>query len=283
MTGDKHLISIINEVVSGFIDEIEEYGDEDFINANDVNFQNEYNKLNQQLFNNELPKVPLKWSNRRASLGHVNSLRNRYTGQIRINYLALSAFYKTSYRQFKNTLAHEMIHVKQLNRGERGNHGYSFSREADRINAMGLGYAITEANTEKIEMSDKTKANAKTLMGMIFNIDGKYYLCVTTPSVYQTEADFVFNLFQKLVDKRKYREVEITVVESRNPQLMAYRLSRTFKRGFSYSPLSDELLGQLLDDKIIKNIKIKNGVPMTVSEDIEQSNNAGAWEEEEIV
>jgi hypothetical protein len=248
MTGDKHLVSIINEVVDGFINEINEYGDEDIINTNDIDFQHEYSKLNQQLFNNELPEVPLKWDNRKASLGHVNSLRNRLTGQIKINYLALSAFYKISYRQFKNTLAHEMIHVKQISRDGRGNHGYSFSREADRINAMGLGYAITEVNTERTVVSDETKT--KTLIGMIFNIDGRYYLNVTTPSVYQTESDFVFNLFQRLVDNRKYREVEITAVESQNPQLMGYRISRSFKRGFTYSVLPDELLEQLLDDKI---------------------------------
>lgn len=281
MAGDKHLISIINEVVDNFINEIKEYGDEDIISTNNIDFQHEYSKLNQQLFNNELPEVSLRWDNRKTSLGHVHSFINRFTGERRIDYLALSAFYKTSYRQFKNVLAHEMVHVKQLSRGEKGNHGYSFSREADRINAMGIGYAITEVNTEKTVVSDETKA--KTLIGMIFNIDGRYYLNVTTPSVYQAESDFVFNLFQRLVDNRKYREVEITAVESRNPQLMAYRISRSFKRGFTYSQLSDELLEQLLDDKIIKNVKIKSGVPMAVSEDIEQSNSAGAWEEEDIV
>ena len=280
---DTRLISIINEEVGGFLTE---YADEDIIDTKNINLQQEYDRLNQQLFGDALPKIPLQWSNRKTSLGHVNSIRNRYTGEAKIRHLALTAFYKTPYRVFKDTLAHEMIHVKQISSGERGSHGWSFIREANRINGMGLGYHITETNTEKLDMSDRTKANmagkGKTLIAMIFDIDGKYYLNVTTPNVYQAESDFIFNLMERLVNRGKYGSIEVTVVESQNPALLTYRISRSFKRGYTYSPLNDELLEQLLNEKIIKSIKIKRGVPMQVSEDIQSSNVAGAWEEEEI-
>ena len=279
------LISIITEEVRDFLNEVE-YQDEDIINADSINLQLEYDKLNRQLFNNELPKLPLEWGNRKGSLGHVRYFDNRHTGEQRLISLSMSAFFKTSYRQFKNTLAHEMIHVKIISSGKHdygGKHGYLFDAEANKINRMGLGYNITEVNTEKIEMSDQAKANAKTLIAMIFNIDGKYYLNVTTSNVFQAESDFLFNFMERLVNSGKYGSIEVTVVESKNPQLMSHRISRSFKKGFSYSPLDDELLGQLLDDKIIKNIRIKRGVPISVSEDIASPDNSGDWETIDII
>lgn len=286
MNGKKNLISLVNEELNKFISEGREYADEDIVDTNDINLQHEYDKLNQQLFNNELPKVLLIWSNRKRALGHVRAMINRSTGDIKIKHLAMSAFYKTPYRLFKNTLAHEMIHVKTYSEGKRdwsGSHGFVFLNEARRINDMGLGFTITAVNAEEVAVSDRVKTNMKTLIGMIFNIDGNYYLSVTTPNVFNAEADNVFNLFEKLVNRGKYRSVEITVVETKNPQLVSYRVARSYKRGFSYGKLSDALLGELLDDKIIKNIKINPGVPRVVSENTELPDNSGDWEIIDIV
>jgi len=282
MANNKHLISIINEEVDSLLKEIE-YGVEDFINVKDINLQNEYDKLNQQLFNNELPKVSLIWDNRKTVLGHVRSLYHRTTGEQIIKHLAMSAFFKTTYNQFKNTLAHEMIHVEIISSHKRdfgSSHGFHFMYEANRINNMGLGFHITEKNTEDIGMSDHAlaRASVKTLIAMILEIDGKYYLNVSTPALFQTEGDIVFNLFEKLVNKRKYGSVEITVVESRNPELNGERISRSFKRGITYRILSDKLLEQLLNEKIIKSVKIKRDVPMEVSEDIKLPDNSNDWE-----
>jgi hypothetical protein len=280
-----NLISIITEELNSFLAEIKEYGNEDIIDAKDINLQAEYDKLNQELFNNELQRVPLKWSNSKRALGRVRALSNRFTGEVKIMLLAISGFYNTPYRVFKNTLAHEMIHVKTLSTGKRdwgGSHGYNFQREADRINGMGLGYAITAVNTEEIAVSDKSKANMKTLIGVIVNIDGKYYLSVTTPNVFNTEFDSVIKLYERLVNSGKYNSVELTAVETKNPQLLSFRIQRSYKRTISYGNLSDELLGQLLEDNIIKEIRIKRGVPTAISEET-LPDNSGNWEVIDIV
>jgi hypothetical protein len=283
--GKTDVISIITEVVNSFLGEVE-YQPEDTINTSDINLQQEYDKLNRQLFGGTLSNVPLRWGARKTSLGHVHSLHNRYTGERKIEYLELSRFYKTSYRQFKNVLAHEMIHVKQIQNGRKGGHEWDFLSEMRRINGMGLGFAINVTNGEEIQMSDQILANAsakgKVFIAMIFLIDGKYYLNVTTPKVYEAESDFLFNGFERLVNRGKYRSVEITVVESHNPQLMQHRISRSFKQGFSYSPLDDKMLESLLNEKIIKSIKIKSGQPISVSEDVVTPQTSGEWEEEDI-
>jgi len=265
-----NLKSLINEELNKlFINETKEYADNEIINQNDINLSDEYNKLNRQLFGNKLPIVPLKWSNRKTSLGHVKLMLDRRTGEAKIIYLAISSFYSTPYWLFKNTLAHEMIHVETYSTGVRdfgGKHGIHFQGEANRINSMDVGYKITAVNSEKVEMSDKTKENMKTLIAMIIDINGNYYLSVTTPNVFNMEFNTIFKIYERLVNAGKYREVEITVVESKNPLLMSYPIQRSYKSRISYSNLSDELLGELLEDNIIKSAKFKRGVPKVVSE-----------------
>lgn len=287
ITKKTYLNSLINEEINKlFVNEIKEYNDNEIIANNEIDLQHEYNKSNQQLFGNELPKVPLKWSNRKTSLGHIRVFRNRLTGEYRIDYLAISGFYKTSYHLFKNTLAHEMIHIKTCVTGKRdwgGAHGFVFLKEAARINNMGLGYKITIANSEEIDVSDDVKQNMKTLIGIILNLDGNYYLSVTTPNVFNAEFDSVINLFERIVNQGKYNSIELTAVETKNPLLVTYRQTRSYKRTFKYRKLSDDLLEQLLDDKIIKNIRLKKGTPPIISEDAELPDNSGNWEVMDIV
>jgi hypothetical protein len=274
------VISIIKEEVSGFLNELE---NEDIVDVNTLNLQAEYDKLNELLFGGSLSRVPMKWDNSKTHLGVVSSLRNRLTGEMRVVSLAMSKYYKTNYRQFKNTLAHEMIHVKQIFTEGSANHQWSFYSESRRINGMGLGFHITPKNTEEIQMSDTVKGNAKTLVAIIFDIDGQYYLSVTTPSVYASDFDFLVNYYQREVNRGKHRKVEISVVESRNPELMGKRILRSFQRSFSFIRMPEGLFEQLLNDKIIKSVKITRGVPAEVSEEVLPNANAGEWEKIEIV
>ena len=270
--------NFIKEEVQDFLNE-KEYADEDFINLNDISLVEEYNKLNQQLFDNILPRVPLSWNTRKTSFGVVISQRNARTGEIRIKVLEISKFYKITYRQFKNTLAHEMIHIKQLSSGEIGNHGYTFDREARRINGMNLGFDITARSTEHVNVSDQVKG--RKLIVMILEFDRRYYICVTTPDVYLLDSDFFFKYIKSLVNNGRYGTADITVIESENPELKRYRIIRSFKRGYAYYPLSDELLEQLLEDKIIKQIRIRKGVPTEMSEEVNPSS-SGKWINMEI-
>jgi len=269
---------VIKEEIQNFLNE-KEYANGEIIKFNEIDLTGEYNKLNKLLFDNELPNVPMKWSNRKGNLGHVKALRNRFTREVKIVHLAISSFHAMPYYIFKDTLAHEMIHVKQLSTGEVGSHGMSFLREMRRINGMGLGFNIDIRSEDKLEVSDTAKLKAKTLIAFIMNIDGKYYLTVTTSNVYATESDYVFNLYQRVVNSGKYNTVEFTIVESNEPELMKFRIARTFRSGFKYSELSDELLDKLLQGKIIKNVIIKRNVPSVVSEKNDLVNDVGNWEE----
>jgi hypothetical protein len=277
----KNLKSLIQEEVAKFLNEAVDHTDDEIVGRQNIDLQFEYNKLNQQLFDGTLPIVPLKWDNSKRRLGVVTAARNRFTGEMKVVNLGMSVFYKTNYRQFKNTLAHEMIHVKQIVTGQNGSHGWSFDKEAYRINGMGLGYDITHKNNEEIQVSDEIKANAKTLIAIVYDVDGEYFLSVTTPNVYNNDFDFLLTYYERALNRGLVRNVEITAIESKNPELIGKRILRSFRRGFSYSRLSDNLLEQLLNDKIIKSVKLKKGVPAQISE-VELPGNPSDWETIEI-
>jgi hypothetical protein len=279
------LLSIINEELNSLLNEI---ADEDIVDSRNINLQQEYDDLNQLLWDGRLPKVPLKFDPSKKGYGRVNALINRYTRQISVQYLAISNLYKFTYRQFKNIMAHEQIHVYQnAVKQERGGHSWDFEREARRINGMGLGFEITARNGEDIPVSDQAKAGfKKKLIAIVLNFDGEYNLVVTSPNTYNAEFDFLVGIFEGAVNRRgKYRNVEITVIETSSPELLGFPVAKSFKRSISSRPISDRLLETLLNDNIIKEIKIKRGVPVSMSEEVipgtEQK--GGEWEEIEIV
>jgi len=271
------LKSIVKEELDRFLNEIE-YQDNDVINKSKIDLYNEYSKLNSELFNNQLPRVSMRWSNRKSNLGHVSAHINRLTHESKIQYLAISGFYAMPYMVFKNTLAHEMIHIKLLSTGEHNvydPHDSNFFREANRINGMGLGYKITKSSEEQLGVSD-TVRNNKILIAIILEIDNKKFLSVTTPTVFQRDSHNIYRIFNNLVSRGKYRSVKITAVESKNGELLKYRMGKSYANGIAYAPLSDELLNQLLQDTVIDKREFQLGGEKGISE---TENDAGNWEE----
>ena len=272
---ENKLNQIITEEISNIF-EIVSYNDNDIINPNEIDLYDEYSKLNKLLLNNQLPEVPMKWGGRKRALGHVNAMVNRRTGESRVNDLTISAFHSLPYKTFKNTLAHEMIHVKQLTDGSpytSDPHGFKFQHEANRINQMGLGFNITTKSNEDLGVSDNVKKNAKRMIGIVLKIDNKLFACTTTPNVFNSEFENVIKLYQKLVNNEKYRNIEILVVDTNNGDLLKTPMKRTFRNGISYAPISNELLGELLKDHIIMHKILTRDMALT------EENQNDDWEE----
>ena len=269
----QRLIEIIKEEIEEIIIS-EEYQDDNIINFDDINLQQEFNKINAEIFNNNVPVVPLKWSKRKTALGHVRSRVNRATREIISVELWISTFFAVTHQQFKNVMAHEMIHVL-LNDEDMLNmydpHGFEFMKQANRINEMGLGYNITKTNGEDLAVSDKTleRTANKPRIVIIFDLDGKFFIATTTRAVYERDFESLARLFENVIKRGKYSRVELNVVESTNPQLLKFPQQRSFVRSVSYGPVSDELLGELLDDNIIKTVTLEKGRERMVAEIIQ--------------
>jgi len=263
------------------IEENVTFNDDDIVDFGKINLQTEYDKYNTKLFGGELPRVKLAWTKAKTKLGFVVELRNRYTDERRVGKLAMSNYYKLTHAQFKSVLVHEMIHVKQIK--ERtlsfiNKHGQSFMKEANRINAMDEGFNITPTNTDELNVSDAVAAKMNPLYVIIFSLDGDYKITVTSPSVFNRDRAHIESLFVYLV-KSKYRKIEMTVVESQNPKLLTYKIKRSFKRGISYQPLSDEFLEELLEDRVIEEKKYeRSDMNETLLNETKPIKTVGDWD-----
>lgn len=280
----KNLKYIINEVINElYLNEIE-YNDDDVLDLSKVNLKSEYNKYNSMLFNNEAPNIPLTWSNRKGALGHVSFMRNRNTGEIKIKKLAITTFYDLTYRIFKNTLVHEMIHAYLLGKGiidgwsrfAPDPHGQHFHRLADKFNSMDLGFNITKENTDKLQLSAKTKQNAKEVVAVFLNIDGRPNVLITSPNVFykEGEVESLSRLFQNIISRGKYRNVDITFVKSKNPELIgvAPTVRKFSGSGIRYAPTTSDFQKEIVDNgEVLKQINL----PIGVNED----NVGNEWEE----
>ena len=265
---------IIKEEWENIIISENEYGIDDKIEFDKINLYTEFQKLNQSLFGGDVPEVPMKWGRRKTALGHVKFQLDRRTREIQNMSLWISTFFDVNYRQFLNTLAHEMIHVliESTPHAPQDAHGYNFQMQAERINGMGLGFNITKTNGEDIGMSDiaKKRLAGKKFIAIIIDLDGSYNLAVTSRPVYERDFDSLLNVFNGAVKtRRKYRKVEINVIESQNVELMQYSQQRSFNRSISHSPISDEFVEELLNDNIIKSVVIEQGKENIISEELQ--------------
>lgn len=245
----KNLRRVIREMV---ISEVYEHTDDEIVTFQNIDLQHEYDKLNDLLFNGELPRVDLFWNSAKGAHGMVKS-RWKSTGfrgekkVSRILGLYLSKFFKIPYKMFKDTLAHEMIHVKNLKDmmdsdvtyTRRDAHGYDFIREMNRINSMGLGFNVTVRAQETFDVSDHIKG--RQLYLGILKINGAkngVFIIAMTPSAFQ-QKEVMENIFRYSIDKGKYIGVEIDYYKSDDPYFLKFKIQRNFNSNVSYKVAND--------------------------------------------
>ena len=229
-----------------------QYNDDDVIEFNKINLQYEYNKVNRECFNNQLPNVPLIWTRTKSPLGRVKSVRYRLTGEKKIINLGISTFYEMTYKLFKSVMAHEMIHVKLIVNNDpvhedlRIQHGSSFKSEMNRINNLNLGYNIEIRSTAEIPVSDSVKT--KDLIVIIF-LDNRndYTISVTTPKVYKNSIESILEFFSDNVKTGRLPDTEIKAVVTDNKAFLNYPIIRTFERSIKRYKVFDKELDYLLN------------------------------------
>ena len=243
----KELRKLIREMI---LMEAYEHTDDEVVTFEKIDLEYEFEKLNKLLFNGELQIVPLKWSVSKGKHGFVGYMRNRLTGQPeKITGLSMSKFFKIPYKMFKDTLAHEMIHVKNLQDDMKTNrphyrsdaHGRDFMREASRIGAMGLGFNITVTGEGSFEVSDDIKG--KDLYFAVLTLDGYKggtHILVMTPKVFENDRSDLESLFNRLIARGKYRGVTFEYYKTNSPYFAQFSAQRSLKGSVTYSKSKDE-------------------------------------------
>ena len=259
----KQIGNVINKLLT------EQYSKDEIINVSQMHLQHEFDKLNKLLFNNEIKPVPLKYMHRKTALGVVNATISRTTHVITINYLAMSTFYDVPYQNFLDTLAHEMIHVKemQLKSGKSGHnivHGGFFHAEAERINKMNLGFNITESSSDKLPMSGKTleKMNSQKIISALVTVTmpsgaKKTFFSNMTLNAFHTQYKVFASIYEYAVQSEKYLYAKILFFDVTPTQnIMQCTVQRNFNSGLKYREAPQETIADIQKGDLLKTINL---------------------------
>lgn len=238
---------LIKEMLRSGLMENERYADNDMIDFSDINLNWEFNRLNNLLFDGKCIPVPLELSRRRTAHGHVSATIDNFTGKITVKKLAISKFYNVPYKLFKDTFAHEMIHVYLLQQNINDGHGSYFHREMNRINGMGLGFNVSvKLDSGDLEVSSNVKG--KHVIFLVFSTDGgsNKKISVMEPSLYYGQGNRIAQIYSHVINNGKYKEFNGTFYESSNPLLRGFKVQRTFNNGISNANVSDDFVNKVL-------------------------------------
>jgi len=101
-----------------------------FVNYKTFKLESWYDKLNKHFFNGKLPNVPLRWNQAEGELGVVKWEENSKN----VDHLGISRSYKLTQAELLSVLAHEMIHIWQIENKKTDGHGKEFVKKMDEMN-----------------------------------------------------------------------------------------------------------------------------------------------------
>jgi hypothetical protein len=221
-----------------------EHAMDEIVDFKNIDLVYEYEKLNDLLFNGELPKkggpirIEFAWSKRKSAHGTTQSWVEKATGKIVKIVITVSKFFDVKYNLFRDVLVHEMIHVYQaVNRvvEPNGNHGPVFHREMKRINGMGLGFDVDiVVNVGKHGLVMSKDIKALDLVAVILNIDGETAVSVLTPNCYENDAKSLSDIFDYNTRKGKYKKVEAEIYKTKIPILRRFKVNKSIKNTLSW-------------------------------------------------
>lgn len=219
-----------------------------FINFKTFDLEKWYDKLNKELFSNKLKKVPLRWNQAEKELGVVRWDEKTKT----VHHLGISQRFKLTQEELLSVLAHEMIHIWQVQNNKTDGHGKNFEREMERINKKSKWgiQVLTQQPMNHLKMNNPDLSKP---FGFIILKDAanKYKICIFD----QNKVD-VNNLLT-MVQQNKKGTIEYEVRLTENGIVKQYDKESTNKTLVSYE--LDELTFNTLmnDSKKIKSGSIK--------------------------
>ena len=227
------LRKLIREMI---MSEAYEHTDDEIVTFDNIDLQYEYDKLNDMLFNGELTKVSMSWANTKGKHGSVKFRALNMGGKARkvqsITGLFLSKYFEIPYKMFKDTLAHEMIHVKNLQDAMRSNrviytnegHGSDFIREMNRINSMGLGFKVSVTGEESYNVASHVKGKQMYIAVVMLKKRSKSdtWIVGMTDSAYEERERMERFL------SRMYDSVLINYYNTNNPYFSKFPAQKNF-------------------------------------------------------
>lgn len=202
----------------------------EYVTRQNTDLQKEFDYFNRLCFDDSLQSVPMQWGIKRDKLGAVcyTGYKNQPNSWI-IKYLEISLFNKIRYKDFVDTLVHEMIHVFIIQNRMRdtGDHGVLFMKEAERINKMDVGINITvTGDTSGLEVSDEIKRK-EFVVALVYQKQKQYGISIYNRALHNDIPRWYDSLPKEFVDKNQFT---FKVVVSDIPELLKFKAQNAFNR-----------------------------------------------------
>jgi hypothetical protein len=204
-----------------------------------ISLKAEYQKLNRELFDGELPSIPLKWMKSRRAGGWVKATINRRSGEITIKELGVSTFLKRTYEQFLGILAHEMIHVYWLANGKNEGHGIFFKAKLYELKRKAsFDIPLTES-IAGMELSEEAKQTKREVGVVLFDMaDGKSRCAVYSLNAFTRQYVNLHTYVLRFAERvaSGYEVLKAYLLVSDNPELQKYPAKRKVSRDLYRCP-----------------------------------------------
>lgn len=230
----------------------------DFLTLNEsfefeYDIKKEFDELNKLLFDNEVPFPDISFDSHKTRVAWV-SCKGTYNKSGWSDIYDITLHYNKnlslSQEQFRNTLAHEMIHLllykRKVFKDYGGDHGIYFTREMDRINNMNVGIKIAPKN-DTITPFQQRQKKKKDFYVIFFNWKDEKILC---PFSVKEECEKFWDIAMKSFKISSPKDITIYLAKTSLNEINFYSVSRTTKNVKQYR-IPEELYTKLLKESEI--------------------------------
>lgn len=193
----------------------------------DLNLKNEYEMLNNLIFNNQLPEdMPVKWNHSKTCLGKT---RIKYSSNIGFSFkITISNFFLCSDKEYIETLIHEMIHVHMAVNGDfrKDNrvHGPLFKKYMHDINIQFPQYNIKIKENKKLHV-DESRILIQNGFFLITEDNKKYF------NLYKHELDqkIIKRVIMSLSSIFRIKNGNVYIFRGKYPELASAPVRKNLK------------------------------------------------------
>jgi len=219
----------------------------------EYDIKKEFDNLNKLLFDNEVPFPEISFDSHKTRVAWVSS-KGEYnkSGWSNIYDIVLHFNKNISLtpEQFKNTLAHEMIHLllyhRRIFRDYGGDHGVIFTREMDKINNMNVGIKISPKN-DTITPFQQREKKEKDFYVIFFNWKDEKILC---PFSVKEECEKFWDIAMKSFKISSPKDLILYMAKTTLNEINFYSVARTAKNVKQYK-IPEELYNRLIGESEI--------------------------------
>lgn len=193
------------------------------IDHNNIDLRAEFDHINSRLFDGKVKPVPLRWMNSKNTVGLMS-----YDEDNNIRDIGISYYYKMSLQEFRNVLAHEMIHayLEQTGVRERDAHGPRFTRMREELNRKFPEYNIVKSeNAEDFEVS--SHARIKEYGVAIFDEVEAVSIVVVPVNLITDQNLSEFFEWVKKYGLHTFRKLTVSVYKSNHPELAKFKIKKS--------------------------------------------------------